>query len=400
MTQPVAIADGIYWVGAIDWNIRYFHGPAFSTHRGTTYNAYLIVDEKTALVDTVYEPFQEELIARLKEVRDPVNIDYLVINHTEADHAGAFLAIMELCPQATVLCTQRAYESLKDHYPGLDFQYEIVKTGTSVSLGRRSLTFIEAPMLHWPDSMFTYVPEEALLLPNDAFGQHIATSVRFDDEVDADLIMDEAAKYYANILMPFSGLIAKKLQEIRDMKLAVRTIAPSHGLIWRRDPGRIVQAYAGWAEGRSRAMAVIAYDTMWLATEKMAKALAEGLVARGCEVKLFRLSVSDRNDIIKEILFAGAVLIGSPTINNGVLPTVAPLLEELVGLKPKNKIGLAFGAYGWGGGAQKVLEEHLKEARIELAVEPGPTVKWVPSQGDLERCRELGRQIAARIKEG
>lgn len=398
MSQPVTIAEGIYWVGAIDWNIRYFHGPAFSTHRGTTYNAYYIVDEKTALVDTVYGPFQEELIAKLKQIQDPVKIDYLVVNHTESDHAGAFPAIMDLCPGAHVLCTQRGYESLKDHYPHLDFQYTIVKTGTSISLGKRSLAFIEAPMLHWPDSMFTYVPEEALLLPNDAFGQHIASSARFDDQVDVGLIMDEAAKYYANILMPFSSLITKKLEEIQKMNLTIKTIAPSHGIIWRQDPYRIIEAYARWAEGKGTAKAVIAYDTMWLSTEKMAYALLDGLVAGGCEVKLFKLSVSDRNDIIKEILDARAVLVGSPTINNDILPVVSPLLDDLVGLRPKNKIGLAFGAYGWGGGAQKILEERLKAAKIELIAEPGPTVKWVPKESDLQHCYNLGREMAIRIR--
>ncbi|MGI6285674.1 nitric oxide reductase FrpA [Neomoorella humiferrea] len=399
MGQPVTIAEGIYWVGAIDWNIRYFHGPAFSTHRGTTYNAYYIVDEKTALVDTVYEPFQGELIAKLKQIQDPMKIDYLVVNHTESDHAGAFPAIIDLCPSAHVLCTQRGYESLKDHYPHLDFQYTIVKTGTSISLGKRTLTFIEAPMLHWPDSMFTYIPEEALLLPNDAFGQHFASSVRFDDQVDVGIVMDEAAKYYANILMPFSNLITKKLEEIQKMNINIKTIAPSHGIIWRQNPNRIIEAYNRWAEGKGTAKAVIAYDTMWLSTEKMAYALLDGLVAGGCEVKLFKLSVSDRNDIIKEVLDARAVLVGSPTINNDILPVVSPLLDDLVGLRPKNKIGLAFGAYGWGGGAQKILEERLKAAKIELFAEPGPTVKWVPKTEDLQRCYALGREMATRIKD-
>ncbi|GFN23981.1 FprA family A-type flavoprotein [Thermanaeromonas sp. C210] len=399
MNHPLAIAEGIYWVGAIDWNIRHFHGPAFSTHRGTTYNAYYIVDEKTALVDTVYEPFQEELIAKLKKIQDPVKIEYLVVNHTENDHAGAFPAIMNLCPTAHVLCTQRGYESLKDRYPHLDFQYTIVKTGTRITLGKRSLLFIEAPMLHWPDSMFTYVPEESLLMPNDAFGQHIASSARFDDQVDLGIVMDEAAKYYANILMPFSSLITKKLEEIQKMNLEIKTIAPSHGIIWRRDPGRILNAYARWAEGQGAAKAVIAYDTMWLSTERMAYALLDGLVSGGCDARLFKLSLSDRNDIIKELLDARALLVGSPTINNDILPVVSPLLDDLVGLRPKNKIGLAFGAYGWGGGAQKILEERLKAAKIELFVEPGPTVKWVPKPEDLQLCYQLGRELAARIKD-
>lgn len=397
MGKPVSIADGVYWVGAVDWNIRYFHGPAYTTHRGTTYNAYFIDDDKTALVDTVYEPFKEELVTKLRQIKDPVKIDYLVINHTESDHSGAFPTIMKLCPQAHVLCTQRAYESLKAHYE-VDFNYTIVKTGTEISLGRRSLNFIEAPMLHWPDSMFTYIPEEALLLPNDAFGLHLASTARFDDEVDPCLLMDEAAKYYANILMPFGNLISKKLAEVQQAGLDIKTIAPSHGIIWRQNPGMIVEAYARWAEGKGKPGAIIAYDTMWHSTEKMARALMDGIVAGGCEAKLFKLSVSDGSDIIKEVLDARAILVGSPTINNYLLPAVSSFLDDLIGLRPKNKVGLAFGSYGWGGGAQKALEERLKAAKIEL-IEPGPTAKWVPATDDLERCYELGLQIAARIKD-
>ncbi|SMB94925.1 Flavorubredoxin [Thermanaeromonas toyohensis ToBE] len=395
MGRPVALGEGIYWVGAIDWNIRYFHGPAFSTPRGTTYNAYLIVDDKIALVDTVYGPFAGELIGNLKSLINPVRLDYLIINHTEIDHSGAFPAIMDLCPDALVLCTQRGLEGLKAYY-GREFKYKVVKTGDVISLGRRSLKFIEAPMLHWPDSMFTYIPEEGLLLPNDAFGQHLATTARFDDEVDELLVMDEAAKYYANILFPFSHLITKKLEEIQKMGLVIKTIAPSHGIIWRQNPSRIIEAYARWAECRGKPKAIIAYDTMWGSTEKMAYALLEGLSEGGIEVKLFKISVSDRNEIIKELLEARAVFLGSPTINNDVLPAVSPLLDDLVGLRPKNKLGVAFGAYGWGGGAQKVIEERLKAAKIEV-IEANLTVQWVPSPDDLKRCQNLGREIASRI---
>lgn len=396
MTHPVALGEGIYWVGAIDWNIRYFHGPAFSTPRGTTYNAYLIVDDKIALVDTVYGPFAGELIDKLKSLLNPIRLDYLVINHTEIDHSGAFPAIMDLCPEALVLCTQRGLEGLKAYY-GREFKYKVVKTGDVISLGRRSLKFIEAPMLHWPDSMFTYIPEEGLLLPNDAFGQHLATTARFDDEVDEFLVMDEAAKYYANILFPFSHLITKKLEELQKMGLVIKTIAPSHGIIWRKNPGRIIEAYARWSEGRGKPKAVIAYDTMWGSTEKMAYALLEGLSEGGIEVKLFKVSVSDRNEIIKELLEARAIFLGSPTINNDVLPAVSPLLDDLVGLRPKNKLGVAFGAYGWGGGAQKVIEERLKAAKIEV-IEANLTVQWVPGPEDLKRCQNLGREVASRIK--
>ncbi|MGB9662865.1 MAG: FprA family A-type flavoprotein [Moorellaceae bacterium] len=398
MSQPVALADGIYWVGSVDWNIRHFHGFALSTHRGTTYNAYLLLDEKTALVDTVYTPFASELVAKLQKLLGSRPIDYIIINHTEIDHSGAFPTIRNLYPEAKVVCTQRGLEGLKAYYGG-EFDCLVVKTGDTIRLGRRSLTFLEAPMLHWPDSMFTYIPEEALLLPNDAFGQHLASTGRFDDEVDVAVLMEEAAKYYANILLPFSPLITNKLEEIRKMGLPIKTIAPSHGIIWRRNPERIVEAYARWAEGKGKPQALIAYDTMWQSTEKMAYALLDGLVAGGVEVKLFRLSVSDRNDIIKELLEARAILVGSPTINNDILPTVSPLLDDLVGLRPgSKKLGAAFGSYGWGGGAQKIIEERLQAARLSL-IESGLAVKWVPSAEDLERCYQFGKDIAARIKE-
>ncbi|MHB1126342.1 MAG: FprA family A-type flavoprotein [Bacillota bacterium] len=394
--KPVEIVKGIYWVGAVDWNIRYFHGPAYSTHRGTTYNAYLIVDEKVALVDTVYHPFSEVLIENISQIIDPAKIDYVVINHTEADHSGSFPDIMKLVsPETKVLCTQKGAEGLKAHFHG-DWNLQVVKTGDSVSLGKKSLTFVEAPMLHWPDSMFTYVPEDALLLPNDAFGQHIATSFRFDDEVDINQVMDEAAKYYANILLPFSDLVLKKLQAVGQMGIDIKMIGPSHGIIWRKDPGRIIDAYARWASGETEKKAVIVYDTMWESTAKMARALLDGIAGQGVNVKLFRASVSDRNDIIKELINAKAVLVGSPTINNDILAALSAFLDDMKGLKPKNKIGLAFGSYGWGGGALKTIEERLSAAKIELFA-PGLQYKWVPGEDDLAACYEMGKKIGVAI---
>lgn len=253
-------------------------------------------------------------------------------------------------------------------------------------------------MLHWPDSMFTYVPEDSLLLPNDAFGQHIATASRFDDEVDMAEVMQEAAKYYANILMPFGSLVSRKLAEINKLGLSIKMIAPSHGIIWRGQPERIVEAYARWAEGLGRPLAVVAYDTMWQSTERMAMALLDGLEAGGVEAKLYKLSSSDRNDVIAAILEARAVLIGSPTINNDILPTVSPLLDDLMGLRPRNKLGMGFGSYGWGGGAQQVIEERLKAAKFEV-IEPGITAKWRPTAEDAQRCFERGREVAERIKQ-
>jgi flavorubredoxin len=396
MGGPVPIAEGIWWVGAVDWNIRHFHGPTFYTPRGTTYNAYLLVDEKVALVDTVYGPFAGEFLENLRRVLGSAPIDYVVINHSEKDHSGALPAVLEAYPAAEVICTERALEILHSYY-GAGFAYRVVRTGDYLSLGRRCLEFIEAPMLHWPDSMFTYVPEEGILLPNDAFGQHLATSGRFDDEVTLEVLMEEAARYYANILLPFSALVSRKLEEITNRGLNLRVIAPSHGVVWRKGPDRIVEAYARWSQGAGQPKAVIAYDTMWQSTEKMALALLEGLVEGGVEARLFKLSVSDRNEVIREILEARAVLVGSPTVNNDLLPAVSPLLDDLVGLRPRSKLALAFGSYGWGGGALKVIEERLKLAKMEV-IEPGVAVKWAPGPAELDRCREVGREIADRIK--
>jgi len=397
MGKAIALNQDTFWVGAVDWNARYFHGAVLSTHRGTTYNSYLLRDQKTALIDTVYPPFADDLVQKIKSLIRPEELDYLVINHVEIDHSGSFPVIRELCPRARVVCTQRGYEGLQGYFGG-GFEPLIVKTGDTISLGRRTLQFIEAPMLHWPDSMFTYVPEDSLLLPNDAFGQHIATASRFDDEVDMAEVMQEAAKYYANILMPFGSLVSRKLAEINKLGLSIKMIAPSHGIIWRGQPERIVEAYARWAEGLGRPLAVVAYDTMWQSTERMAMALLDGLEAGGVEAKLYKLSSSDRNDVIAAILEARAVLIGSPTINNDILPTVSPLLDDLMGLRPRNKLGMGFGSYGWGGGAQQVIEERLKAAKFEV-IEPGITAKWRPTAEDAQRCFERGREVAERIKQ-
>jgi len=251
-------------------------------------------------------------------------------------------------------------------------------------------------MLHWPDSMFTYIEKDALLLPNDAFGQHLATSKRFDDEVDEKILMEEAAKYYANILWPFSLLVIRKIEEIQKLGLKIRMIAPSHGIIWRSNPTKIVEAYLRWAKGEARDKILVVYDTMWGSTEKMAKAMVEGISSEGVETMLFRLPFSDRGDIIKELLEAKAILIGSSTINNGVLPTVAPFLEEMQGLRPRNKMATAFGSYGWGGGAVKTIEEKLERAGMEITA-PALTVKWVPDKNEIQKCFEFGKEFAKKV---
>ncbi len=395
--SSVKVLENVFWVGAVDWNVRHFHGFTYSTHRGTTYNAYLIVDEKTALIDTVYGPFAEEMVESIRRIIDPSKIDYVVANHVETDHSGAISKILKLAPQAKLVGTAKCKEGLQKHYFG-NWDFQVAKTGDTIGLGERSLKFIEAPMLHWPDSMFTYIEKDALLLPNDAFGQHWATSKRFDDEVDGKILMEEAAKYYANILWPFSRLVIRKIEEIQKLGLKISMIAPSHGLIWRSNPTKIVEAYLSWARGEAGRKILVVYDTMWGSTERMAKAIVDGISSEGLDTMLFRIPFSDLGDIIGELLKAKGILIGSSTINNGVLPTMAPFLEEMQGLRPRNKIAAAFGSYGWGGGAVKTIEESLEKADMEIVV-PALTVKWVPDKNELQKCFEFGKEFAKKVRQ-
>jgi len=395
--QPLTIKKDIYWVGVVDWNVRNFHGHTYTTKRGTTYNAYLIKDQKIALVDTVYGPFADELIERIREIIPLEKIDYIIANHVEIDHSGALPAVMKFCPQAKVLGTQKCKEGLYKHYYG-NWDFQTVKTGDKLKLGKRTLTFLEAPMLHWPDSMFTYCPEEELLLPNDAFGQHYATSERFDDEVGQSILMDEAAKYYGNILWPLSPLVLKKIEEVQKMNISINMIAPSHGIIWRKDPAKIINAYVSWANNVSKPKAVVIYETMWGATEKMARRIAEGIIDAGVEVKLFDIAQSDRTEVIKEMLDAKGYVIGSSTHNNDMLTMIAGFLQFLKGLKPRNRMAVAFGSYGWTGGAVREIENILKETGIELA-QQSLSIQYVPGADEMHRCYEFGRDLAKKIKE-
>jgi flavorubredoxin len=393
--SKLEIKKDVFWVGAIDWNVRNFHGHTYTTKRGTTYNAYLILDEKIALVDTVYGPFANEMIEKIKQIVAPKKIDYIIANHVEIDHSGALPEIWKLCPQAKVLGTAKCKEGLYKHYYG-NWDFQIVKTGDRLKLGKKSLTFIEAPMIHWPDSMFTYCPEEQLLLPNDAFGQHYATSARFDDEIDVCALMDEAAKYYGNILWPLSSLILKKIEEVQKMNIPINMIAPSHGIIWRRDPAKILNAYLSWSKHESKSKVIVVYETMWLATEKMARKIAEGIIDSCIEVKVFDITQSDRTEVIKEMLDAKGYIIGSSTHDNDMLPTLAGFLEFLKGLKPKSRIACAFGSYGWAGGAINSIEKILKETGIEV-VQPGLSIQYVPDEFEIKRCYEYGRDFAKLI---
>ena len=392
------IAKGIYWVGVVDWALRHFHGHELSTHRGSTYNAYLIKDEKTVLVDTVWRPFKEEFLKNLRQVVDPAEIDIVVANHAESDHSGALPAVMRQCPEATVVVSPRGATSIRGHYHQ-DWNFQAVKTGDTIDIGENTLIFVEAPMLHWPDSMFTYLTGRNILMPNDAFGQHYATACRFNDQVDQDELHQEALKYYANILTPMSDLVLKKIDELLALNLPVEMIAPSHGVIWRQDPLQIVKKYQQWAAQVPEKRAVILYDTMWHATRRMAEAVGQGLAEAGVPYKMFHAAVSDRNDVLTEIFRSRAVVVGSPTVNKGILGGLAPVLEEMKGLGFKNKVGAAFGSYGWSGESVGLIEEHLEACKIPL-VARGVRAKWQPTADDLENCRQLGRTIAAAILEG
>ncbi|MDD4980188.1 MAG: flavodoxin domain-containing protein [Candidatus Omnitrophica bacterium] len=393
----IKILPDIYSVGVIDWAVRNFHGHTYTTKRGTTYNAYLMLDDKVALVDTVLGSFSGELIENIRELVPLEKIDYIIANHVETDHSGALPAIMKLCPKAKIFGTQKCKEGLYRHYYG-NWDFQAVKSGDKIKLGKRTLAFIEAPMIHWPDSMFTYCPEEEMLLPNDAFGQHYATSQRFDDEVDTCALMEEAAKYYANILWPLSSVILKKIEEVQKLNIPIKMIAPSHGIIWRKDPLKIINAYLSWARNETKPKAVVIYETMWGATEKMARRIADGITAAGVSVKVFDVTSSDRTEIIKEMLDAKGFIFGSSTHDNDILPNMAGFLEFLKGLKPKDRIAAVFGSYGWAGGAVKNIEDILREAGIELIGSPGLSVKYVPDENDIKRCYEFGRNFAGKLK--
>jgi len=390
--EKVELKKGIYWVGAIDWNVRDFHG--YSTPFGSTYNAYLILDEKNVLVDTVKAPFYLEMLGRISEVIDPAKIDIVVSNHVEMDHSGSLLQIVERIGSPLVVTSERGKKGLEKHYQQ-SLKFRTVKSGETLSIGHRTLSFVEAPMLHWPDSMFTYIKEDQLLLPNDAFGQHFASCQRFEDEVGDD-VMRHAAKYYANILWPLAPLILKKVDEVVKMGIPIDMIAPSHGLIWRKDPNRIIQAYVEWSQGKTAKKVLVIYDTMWGSTEKMAKAILKGLIDEGADARLLHLRSNHRSDIIEEMLKARGILLGSPTLNNGMFPTMGDFLTYMRGLRPKGKSFGLFGSHGWGGGAIKEMRRHLEMEKFEIW-EKELSVQFIPNSEELGSAIQFGREFAKKV---
>lgn len=392
--KAVPVTEDVWWVGAIDWNIRDFHG--YQTRRGSTYNAYLILADKITLIDTVKAPFREEMMARIASVVDPEKINYIVSNHSEMDHSGSLPEVVAAVNPKKVFASAVGAKTLKELFP-LDREITAVQDGETLSLGNRSLTFLETRMLHWPDSMFSYLNEEQLLFSQDAFGMHLASLERFADECDPAVLAYEAATYYANIILPYSPLVLKLIKRVTAAGLSFRTIAPDHGPIWRKETGGIIGSYAKWAAQKPEAKAVVVYATMWHSTEKMARAVSEGLAAGGLRVKLMSMDEVHRSDVVYELLGAGALAVGSPTLNNHMLPNMADILTYLKGLKPRNLIGAAFGSYGWSGEAVKEIEEILAEMKVEMA-EEGIRVKNVPDAEVLARCYELGKTMAEKVR--
>ena len=391
--QAIKISDHVYWVGAVDWTIRDFHG--YTTKRGSTYNAYLVVGDKIILVDTVKAPFMEELLARVGSVVDPKRIDYIISNHSEMDHSGCLTRMIREVGPEKVFASVMGAKALKDHF-AMDLDITPVQDGQELALGGLHFSFMETRMLHWPDSMFSYLKEDRVLFSQDAFGMHLATSERFADEIDQSILDYEAATYYANILLPYSPLVIKLLDRLGKSGIPIRTIAPDHGPVWRTDLARILSLYQTWAQQRPANKAVVLYHTMWHSTEIMARAIEEGLRSGATRVKVMSMGAFHRSDAAYEILDAGALIAGSSTLNNHMLPSMADVLTYLNGLRPRNLMGAAFGSYGWSGEAPDHINSILGEMGVDL-VRPPIKAKYVPDDGILESCYELGKTIALKL---
>ena len=393
--EAIEIADSVYWVGAIDWSIRDFHG--YSTRRGTTYNAFLIVADKITLIDTVKAQFKDEMLARISSVVDPEKIDYIISNHAEMDHSGSLPAVVSELKPEKVFASKMGVKALTSHF-NPDFEITEVALGEDLDLGGKTLSFIETRMLHWPDSMFTYVKEDELLFSQDAFGMHLASTKLFVDEHDMHIIKRESEKYFANILLPYTGKILGLLKSVGEMDLPLKIVATDHGPIWRGDDiNTVINWYSEWSVQPVYPKAVIVYDTMWGSTSKMANSIGDGVRSTNIDVKILPLSSSDRSEVATEMLESGALIVGSPTFNNQIFPSLADTLTYLKGLRPANLIGAAFGSYGWSGEAVKQLNQYLMDLNVELITD-GLRTQYVPVRDVLEECFELGVTIGNELK--
>ena len=394
----IHVKNNVYWVGKIDWELRRFHGDEYSTHKGSSYNSYLVKEEKVALIDTAWKPFAKEYVENLQSEIDLKKIDYVIANHGEVDHSGALPELMRLIPDTPVYCTANGVKSLKGQFHQ-DWNFKVVKTGDKISLGTKELVFIEATMLHWPDSMMCYLTGDNILFSNDAFGQHYASEFMYNDLVDQNELWTECIKYYANILTPFSNFVTKKINEVLALNLPVDYICTSHGVIWRDNPAQIIKKYLEWADSYKENQVTIIYDTMWDSTRQMAEYITQGIKEADDKVniKMLNLAKSDKNDVITEIFKSKAILAGSPTVNKGILTSLAAMLEEVRGLAFKNKKAACFGSYGWSGESVKVLNELVKTAGFEL-VNDGLKVLWNPDSEAVKQCIEFGKNFAQAVK--
>jgi len=391
------INDNVTWVGVKDWELRKFHGDEYSTHRGSSYNSYLINDEKTVLIDTVWMPYGKKFVEDLKKEIDLNKIDYIIVNHGEIDHSGALPELMKEIPNTPIYCTANAVKSLKGHYHQ-DWNFVPVKTGDKLNIGKRDIMFIEAKMLHWPDTMFSYMTVDNILFSNDGFGQHYASEFLYNDLVDEAELYQEAIKYYANILTPFSKFVEKKIDELLGLEVPVNMICPSHGIIWRDNPIQIVNKYMEWAKDYQENQITIVYDSMWECTRKMAEAIAKGIKIQrnDINVKLFNAARSDKNDVVTEVFKSKAILVGSSTINKGYLYSIAGMLELIKGMNFKNKKAAAFGSYGWSGESVKLITEELKNSGMDV-VDDGIKTLWNPDEDSINKCIEYGKSFAEKI---
>lgn len=391
--KAIKISDNVYWVGAVDWLVRDFHG--YQTSRGTTYNAYLIMADKITLVDTVKAQFRDELLSRISSVVAPGKIDYIISNHSEMDHSGCLPEMIETIKPEKVFASVMGQKALESHF-GIGSKITPVKSGDAISLGNMNVSFIETKMLHWPDSMFSYLKEEQILFSQDAFGMHLAVDKMFDDQNNWEILEEEAEKYFANILMPYSSQILKLLENVCAMHLPVKIVATDHGPLWRSNIGKILELYKKWSEHKPVARAIVVYDTMWNSTALMARAIGEGLMEAGVEFKILPMGVSHRSDVATELLNSSAIIAGSPTLNNNVFPTIADVMTYIKGLRPTNMIGASFGSYGWSGESVAQVGDYLKSMNIEIVGE-GVKVKYVPTEADLKACSDLGKLVGTAL---
>ncbi len=389
------LKSNVFWVGKVDWELETFHGHEYSTRRGSTYNSYLIKEEKTVLIDTVWTPYATDFVENLSREVDLGSIDYVIANHGEADHSGSLPALMERIPDTPVYCTENAVKSLTGQYHK-DWNFHVVKTGDSLDIGNgKSLVFVEMAMLHWPDSMATYLTGDNILFSNDAFGQHYATESLFNDTVDQCVLAEECIKYYANILTPFSALVRRKLAEVEALGVPIDMIATSHGVIWRDNPLQIVSKYAAWSQDYQENQITVVYDTMWNGTKALAESIAEGIRQADPEVvvKLYNLAKSDETDVVTEVFKSKTVVMGSPTIGGSILHSMAGFIHLLKSLRFKNKKAAAFGCYGWSGESTAVLCELMGQAGFSV-IDEGFLAQWSPGPDVREQAMAYGKKIA------